>query len=64
MGKLSDSFTILADAYASYGRLLSSMELFEQALEMYELSASECRSSGDHKRVAVVEVNTADCLHS
>lgn len=64
MGKLSGSFTILADAYASYGRVLSLMELFEPALEMFEHCVSECRSSGDLGRVAVAELNTADCLYS
>lgn len=64
MAKMSGSFTILADAYSSYGRILSSMKLFDKALEMFDSSVTECRSSGDLEKVAVAELSTADCLYS
>lgn len=64
IAEMSGSNTILGDAYISYGRILSSMKLHDQALEMFDKSVKQFRYSGDLRKVAVAELNTAVCLES
>lgn len=64
MAKMSGSFAILADAYSNYGRVLFSLKLFDQALEMFDKSVTQSRSSGDLRKVAFAELNMADCVYT